>query len=97
MGSQQDSVVRKNLKERKNLCQLCTQFTICSKAIISMSGIKDTTDPAFDKQHIDLSELDLELDVVESRTYGQDMSEELLGIVADDTLRISGMAYHDGR
>ena len=44
-----------------------------------MSKIEDITATKFDKilEHVDLGKLD----IVESHTDGQDMSEELLGIV----------------
>ena len=47
-----------------------------------MSEIEDAVDTEFNKLHVDLHELDLELDVhvVESHMDGQDTSEELLGV-----------------
>ena len=62
-----------------------------------MSEIKDITDTEFNKLHVDLGELDLELNIVESRADGQDMSKELLGIVSAPTLSASGIAHHDER
>ena len=77
---QQDSVVKKNLKE--TMCRLCARFAIRSQTIISMSEIKAITDTEFDKLYVDLGELDSELDIVESCTDGQDMSKDLLAIVS---------------
>ena len=62
-----------------------------------MSEIEDIADMEFDEllQHVGSGELD----VIESRTDGQDLSEEVLGVVlapTDDTLStctcMSGMA-----
>ena len=57
-----------------------------------MSEIKDIADTEFDKLSLDLGELD----IVESCTNGQDMLEELLGIVlapANDMLSRTGMEH----
>ena len=59
-----------------------------------MSEIEDIADTEFDEllEHVDLGELD----VVESRTDWQDMSEEPLDVVlvpVDDTLSRSAMAH----
>ena len=78
--------------KRKKECVNCAH-------IISMSEIEDIADMEFDEVHVDLGELDSELDVhvVMSRTDGQDMSKELLGVVSAPVLSTSGMAHHDGR
>ena len=57
-----------------------------------MSEIKDITDTEFDTLLLDLGELD----IVGPQTDGQDMLEELLGIIlapADDTLSRTGTAH----
>ena len=59
-----------------------------------MSEIKDIADMECDQllEHIDLGKLD----IIEFRMDGQDMLENLLGVIVtptDDALSISGMAY----
>ena len=64
-----------------------------------MSEIKDTciAGMEFEELHGDLSELNSELYVVKLCTDGQDMSEELLGIVSASTLSKLVMAHTDGK
>ena len=61
-----------------------------------MSEIEDTADMEFDELHVNLGELNLELNIVESRTDGQDVSEDLLGVVSATKLSTSGMEDHGG-
>ena len=49
------------------------------------------------KLHADLGKLNSELDLVEPRKDGQDMSEELLCVVLTPKLSTSGMPHRDGR
>ena len=61
-----------------------------------MSEIEDTADMEFDELHVNLGELNLELNVVESHTDGQDVLEDLLGIVSATMLSTLGMEDHGG-
>ena len=58
---------------------------------------EDIADTEFDELHVDLGELNSELDIVKLSTNGQDTSEELLGIIRALALSMSGMALHNGR
>ena len=62
-----------------------------------MSEIEGIADTEFNKLHVDLGELNSELNVDEGSTDGQDMLEELLGVVSAFALSTSGMALCDGR
>ena len=64
-----------------------------------MSEIKDTriADMEFNKLHGDLGKLDSELNIVKLCTDGQDMSEELLGIILAPMQSMSPMAHLAGK